>query len=137
MAFLIDSSVLIDIERQASGLSSLVERLGDESVGMAAITASELLHGVHRADSALRRARRERFVEAVLSAVAVYPFDLDVARVHARVWADLAAAGCRIGAHDLIIAATALTHELALATGNADEFRRVEGLQLIAGWTTP
>ena len=56
-----------------------------------------------------------------------------MARVHARIWADLAAAGERIGAHDLLIAATALAHDLPLATGPAAEFRRVKGLELIDG----
>ncbi len=131
MAILVDTGFLIDLEREAAGAPALVDRLGDEIVGVATITASELLHGVHRANSAQRRARRRRFVEAVFSAVAIYPFDLQVARVHARIWADLAAAGKRIGAHDLMIAATALAHDLPLVTGNAAEFRRVEGLQLI------
>jgi predicted nucleic acid-binding protein len=36
-----------------------------------------------------------------------------------------------IGAHDLWIAATALAHGLAVATGNAAEFRRVPGLRVI------
>lgn len=131
MAVLVDSSVVIDIERDTADLSALVERLGDETVAMAAVTAAELLHGVHRARSAQRRARRGRFVEAVLGAVAVLPFDLEVARIHARVWADLAAAGRTIGAHDMIIAATALAHELPLATDNRAEFGRVEGLELV------
>lgn len=134
MAFLVDTSVVIDIERQAAGVEALVERFGDESVGLAAITVSELLHGVHRADGAQRRARRERFVAAVLAAVTVHPFDLEVARVHARIWADLAAAGRRIGAHDLMIAATALAHDVPLATHNRGELSRVEGLKLIGDW---
>jgi hypothetical protein len=46
----------------------LQEQLGpDEEVGIAAITASELLHGVHRATPE-HRTRREAFVEAVLAA---------------------------------------------------------------------
>lgn len=134
MAVLLDSSVLIALERDSAGVHRLVERSGGETAAISAVTASELLHGVNRAESAQRRARREGFVETVLSALVVYPFDLAVARVHARIWADLAAAGRRIGAHDLIIAATALAHDLPLATRNSDEFRRVEGLELIAGW---
>lgn len=122
------------MERRAAGVGTLLERAGDERVAISAVTASELLHGAHRADGAQRRARRERFVEAVLAAVAVYPFDLAAARIHARIWADLAAAGRRIGAHDLIIAATALAHDLPLATSNAGEFGRVEGLRLVDGW---
>jgi predicted nucleic acid-binding protein len=51
----------------------LEERLGpDEEAGIAAITASELLHGVHRATPE-HRARREAFVEAVLTAFPPLP----------------------------------------------------------------
>ena len=53
-------------------------------------------------------------------------------RVHAAVWAYLAAAGTLIGAHDLWIAATAVTHGLDLATGDATSFRRVPGLTVYA-----
>jgi predicted nucleic acid-binding protein len=54
--------------------------------------------------------------------------DLAVARHHARIWSDLQRHGLVIGAHDLIIAATALTHGLVVLTGNVRVFGRVEGL---------
>ena len=41
----------------------------------------ELVHGIHRADTAKRRARREAFVEELLSAVAIYPLTTDIARL--------------------------------------------------------
>jgi predicted nucleic acid-binding protein len=37
-----------------------------------------------------------------------------------------------IGAHDLIIAATALSHGCAVLTTNAAEFARVPGLEVLA-----
>jgi predicted nucleic acid-binding protein len=94
------------------------------------ITASELLHGVHRADGALR-ARRLAFVEHLLAGLPVLPITERVARLHASVWADLAGRGQMIGAHDLWIAATALSHDMSLATGNARELDRVPGLRVI------
>lgn len=66
----------------------------------------------------------------MLDTVPVVAFDLDVARVHARVRARLLARGERIGAHDLIIAATALCRGLGVMTHNTREFARVEGLVL-------
>ena len=123
MGTLLDSSVLIRLERSGSTLT-----LGDdEEVAIAAITASELLHGVHRADPR-RRAQREAFVEHVLHVLPVYPFSLETARVHARLWADLAATGHLIGPHDLILAATALALGWSVATYNGSEFSRVPGL---------
>jgi tRNA(fMet)-specific endonuclease VapC len=77
---LIDSSVLIATERQALHLDAAMVAFADEPVGMAAITASELLHGVHRAASAAQRQRRETFVERLLAVLPVLPFDLVTAR---------------------------------------------------------
>lgn len=125
MGTLLDTSVLIRAEREEQQLSIS----GDEEVAISAITASELLHGVHRARSE-HRARRQAFVELVLRTFPVKPFDLDVARVHARIWADLTAAGTPIGPHDLIVAATALALGWSVATLNRAEFERVPGLTL-------
>ena len=130
MAFLIDSSIFVAFERSGEAPAAFLERLGDQEVALAAITASELLHGVHRAEGAVRRGRRERFVETVLTAVPVLPFTLEVARIHSRLWADLRKRGELIGAHDLLIAATALTHGLAVATLNRRHFEKVQELEL-------
>ena len=63
------------------------------------------------------------------------PITEPVARVHADIWAELADRGDLIGAHDLWIAATALTHGLGLATRNAADFQRVPALRVIAAPT--
>lgn len=84
----------------------------------------------HRANSAERRHRRNQWVERILDAIPVIPFDLEVARVHSRLWADLVARGEVIGAHDLLVAATALDHDLDLATFD-DHFGRIEGLRIV------
>ena len=128
---ILDTSILIATERQAIRFESFLEKLGDEPVAMAAITASELLHGCHRATDAGTRARRSAFVDALLDAIPVLPFGLPEARRHAALWADLVLSGDIIGPHDLLIAATALAHGQALATLNHREFARVPGLRLI------
>ena len=86
--------------------------------------------GVHRADGTARRARRQAFVEALLDLLPVLPFDLTAARVHAGLWAELRERGLMIGAHDLLIAATAVAGSLKVLTRNLREFERVEGLRV-------
>jgi tRNA(fMet)-specific endonuclease VapC len=136
----LDTTVFIDLERATHGLPparagmEVAERLaaqlgGDEEVGIAAITASELLHGVHRATSQYR-ARREAFVEGVLTAFPTLSFDLLVARAHARLWAGLAAAGAEVGAHDRLVAATAISVGWRVATANARHFNHVPELDV-------
>src|SRR5579863_6269059 len=109
----------------------LEEQLGaDEEVGLAAITASELLHGVHRATPE-HRGQREAFVEAVLAAFPPLPFGLLAARLHARLWADLVAAGQDVGAHDRLVAATAITAGWRVGTANLRHFDRIAGLDIL------
>lgn len=131
MAILIDTSVLIDVERGRLSLASLLRAASDadEDVAMAAVTASELLHGVHRLHGA-RAARADAFVEGLLDLVPVIPFDLPEARTHARLSADLQARGVPVGAHDLLIAATALTSDYRVVTRDLRSFPRIEGLEV-------
>jgi predicted nucleic acid-binding protein len=128
---LIDSSVLIAAERGQLDLEGLLLDRGDEDFALSAVTASELLHGVHRAETDARRGRREAYVEALLAAFPVIPFDLAAARMHARLAARAAAGGVSLGAHDLIIAATALAKDLGVVTRDARSFPRIAELSLI------
>ena len=76
---------------------------GKTELALAAISASELLHGIHRLRASARKIRAEAWVEAILGALPIVPFDLACARAHARLGAHLARKGVTIGAHDLVI----------------------------------
>jgi tRNA(fMet)-specific endonuclease VapC len=127
MAVLIDTSVLVHVERRGH---SLDEAIGEQDRAISVITASELLHGVHRARTGAIRARRAAFVEHLLSAIEPLPITTAVARAHAEIWAELESDGNLIGAHDLWIAATALSQGMEVATANARDFERVPGLSV-------
>ena len=131
MGLILDSSVIIASERSRFDLLQLLDAYADAAIRIAAVTSSELLHGWERAPAGKRRDRRKAFVEGVLRLLPAIPFDLDVARVHARLWASLEARGEMIGAHDLLIAATCVEADDALATLNRSEFSRVPGLKLV------
>ena len=110
------TSVFVAAERGRLNPATLRHEDDNEEIAMAAITASELLHGVHRLKGAVARTRAERFVEDLLSSIPVIPFDLHVARMHARLDAELSSAGTAVGDADLLIASTAV----ALCDGNND-----------------
>ncbi|MCC7541756.1 MAG: type II toxin-antitoxin system VapC family toxin [Deltaproteobacteria bacterium] len=101
MGALIDSSVFIAAERGRLDLASWLAAHADQTFALSVVTASELLHGVHRAPAGRRRAARLALVESILATYPVHGVDIDVARVHARVWATMAAKGSAIAAHDL------------------------------------
>jgi tRNA(fMet)-specific endonuclease VapC len=133
MGILIDSCLLIHLERNKTDVSSYVQGRDEEEIFLSVVSASELLHGVHRATDSKIRAKRLAFVEAVLTALPVLHIDLSTARSHAQMWAELTARGQMIGVHDGWIAATCLAHGLSLATSNLREFHRVSGL-VIEKW---
>lgn len=135
MGLIIDSSLLIAAERGRFDMEAFLEaEAAMEAVFITSVTASELLHGVHRA-TPNRRARREAYVESVLDDLPILSFDLPCARRHARLWAMLEVSGNRIGAHDMMIAAICLRFGHKLATLNEGEFARVEGLILVKART--
>lgn len=129
MALLIDTDLLIDLERPGGTLAG-AWFLGDEDCAISVITVSELLHGAQRATGSRRR-HRSAFVEHLLADLRPVPITEVVARVHADIWSDLAEKGSILGAHDLWIAATAMAHGFGLATRNTTEFSRVDGLRLV------
>ncbi len=49
MGILIDASILIEFERGRIDLAPRIHGRAQEEVNLSVITASELLHGVHRA----------------------------------------------------------------------------------------
>jgi tRNA(fMet)-specific endonuclease VapC len=116
-------------ERGSLDLQRVLEDAADEPVVVAAITAAELLHGVRRLKGA-QQARAEMFVEALLDRLPIVPFDLDTARVHASLSADLRSRGQAVGAHDLLIAATAVYLDYDIATRDVRSFPRIRGLRV-------
>ena len=130
MGALIDSSVLIHLERGSSDIEQLVANRENEEMFLSVVAASELLHGVHRAVDDDVGARRAAWVEALLVWIPVLPIDLATARLHSQLWSDLQKKGEMIGPHDAWIAATAIRHGLSVLTLNRREFDRVSGLRL-------
>ena len=131
MGLMLDTNVFIHFERSGNSIDfSKWEKYGD--VYISAITSSELLVGVHYAKTEAQKVRRSAFVESVLAKIPILSFETEEARVHARLFATLDRQGKMIGAHDLIIAATAIVHNCAVLTENTKKFERVPGLETIS-----
>ena len=126
---ILDTTVLVDAERGGDSLGEVIDD-GDD-VAVAALTVAELKVGVQLAKGR-RRDKRERFVAAVLDAVSIEPYDLDVAEAHAALLAHVRREGTPRGAHDLIIAATAGACERQVVSSDQTGFVELPGV-LIAG----
>jgi predicted nucleic acid-binding protein len=130
MGVIFDTSFLIEAERRESEIGQFVKNREQETFGISVISVVELLHGVHRADSTKKRLKRSAYVEKVIELFPIYNFEIITARIYSELWADLNKKGIQIGAHDLIIGATALSLGFSVATVYLRHFERIEGLKI-------
>jgi tRNA(fMet)-specific endonuclease VapC len=131
MRYLLDSSVCVDVLRARRPALRRLAGISPDATAVSVMTVAELRHGLLRARA--QEAASERLAR-FLELIEVLPFDAAAAAHHAQVRHALALAGTPIGERDLVIAATALAHQVVVATGNVGEFRRVPGLR-VEEWT--
>jgi len=130
MGVIFDTSEIITLERNRQEIEAIVRGREDEPFGISVVTVAELLHGVERADTEVRKINRQAFVEKVMEFFPTFPFDTAVARIYARIWASLAKRNLLVGAHDLIIAATAISLNYTVITSNIRDYGKIEGLKV-------
>jgi tRNA(fMet)-specific endonuclease VapC len=130
MAIILDADVIIKGEKGNFDLIAWLDRQAGQNLEIAAITIAELWHGIERA-TASHRAKRERYLRAVVEGLGAIPYTEATALVHARLWANLESSGKMIGAHDLILASAALERGSVVATFNRRHFDLVPGLKVI------
>ncbi len=131
MAIILDTDVVIRGEKGTFDLQGWLIHLANEEIEIAAITVAELWHGVERA-SAEHRPRRQAYLETVFTFLPVIAYTDEIAREHARIWAEAEAAGTMTGYYDLIVAATARHRGSRLATFHRRHFEHIRGLDLVA-----
>ena len=124
---ILDTTALIAIER---GDRSLVEALGDgDDVALATASIAELLVGVELADVS-RHPRRVELINRIVSEITAEDYTAAVAKTHASLMAHVRRTGRPRGAHDLIIAATALATERIVVTADSRGFAYLPGLEV-------
>jgi tRNA(fMet)-specific endonuclease VapC len=128
MTHLLDTDFCIHLLR---GNPTAVNRASQQSpsdLAISAITHYELLYGVEKCPPAWRKKESGK-VRLLLQHLQVLPFTDGTAAHAATVRAKLESNGRSIGPMDVLIAATALEHNLPLVTSNLGEFQRVPDLQ--------
>ena len=90
---------------------------------VSSITVYELLRG----DNLIE----DTYWKAMFNNINILDFDSACAECAAKIYLDLKSRGLLIEAEDLLIAATAVRHQIKLATGNTKHFSRVENLVLV------
>lgn len=134
MGLILDSSVVIDAERRGETVVRLIERVvgatGDQETALSAVGLTELVHGLHRANTDALRLRRQAFLDEVLADFTVYPYTKETALLAGRLDAEQRSRSIVIPYADLLIGATALSLGFSVLTVNARHFGQVPGLSV-------
>lgn len=125
----LETTFVVDLEREAlegeTGAAHVfLDGHPDHGLAIALTTAGELACGPAPAE----KARWQMLIRPLR----VLAPDLETAWHYGQVYKYLRRNGLLIGANDLWIAATALTHGLPVVTRNLDHYRRVPGLDTVS-----
>jgi len=135
MGLILDSSVVIDAERRGETAERLVERAvrvaGDQETALSAVGLTELVHGLHRANTPALRLRRQAFLDDLLAGLTVYPYTKETALLAGKLDAEQRSRGVVIPYPDLLIGATALSLGFSVLTANTRHFAQVPGLSVV------
>ena len=125
MKYLVDANVLSEPTKMAPA-ARVIDwlRKHERDLLVDSIILGELCIGVRTLPAGRKRTRLEQWFEALAEAIECLPWDAAVGRRWAQLVVDLRRKGHPLPLLDGMIAATALTHGLTLATRNVLDFRK-------------
>ena len=128
MRYLLDTCVISDFIKGEPGTFRRFKQVSPTNLAVSSITEMELRYGLAW-NPRVTENKREAIMDT-LASVTILPFNSAAAGQAAEIRALLKSQGTPIGPYDVLIAATALQHNLIMVTANQREFERVPGLRL-------
>jgi len=125
---LLDTNILSDVVRNPSGRAAAhLSLMKPGEAATSIIAAAELRFGYVRVASK----RLEHLIEGVLSNLEIISWEAPADMAYARIRTLLERRGAGVGQNDMLIAAHALTLNVALVTANERHFTRIPGLKVL------
>jgi len=126
MKYLLDTTWVVEYLRGNQEVIARIQELQEEGLAVSIVSVAELYEGVFRSNNP---SGNETALKDLLTAVTILDLTPDICKVYGEEKAKLLQKGTVIGALDLLIAATALNHDLVLLTADRD-YERVEDLRV-------
>lgn len=131
--YLLDTNICIFYFKNKYGIEAKLKAVGESNVFISEITISELKFGVANTEDLKKREKNRRTVEKFQSSANIIPI-ISVLDIYATERARLKKLGKSLDDFDLLIGATALTHNLIMVTNNTAHLGRMNGI-VIEDWT--
>ena len=133
MLYFLDSNICITFLREGKKADLIRRKIllyTRKNVQIPSVVSGELMHGAFKSNNAENMDKVKRF----LSKFVIVPFDYEASEIYGQIRTDLERRGKLISFPDMLIAATALSHNATLVTNNTQEFFRIDTLKL-SDWT--
>lgn len=127
MTYLVDTDRVAEYLKGRADAVALLTRLRTDGLAISLVTFGEIYDGIY---GGYDPAAAERLFRQFLRRITVLTLNRTIMRRFARLRGELRRRGQLIPDPDLLIAATALHHDLTLITGNRRHFERVPDLRL-------
>lgn len=127
MSYLIDTDVVADWLNSRPATLHMLPTLQTEGLAISLITYGEVYDGIFSGRDS--RAAEQAF-RRFLRGTTVLPLTRTIMKRFARIRGQLRRQGLTVQDPDLLIAATALTHEMTLVTRNVRHFLRIPDLAI-------
>ena len=134
MRYLLDTCVISDFIKGELGTQARLKQTPPIDIAVSVITVMELRYGL--LINPQRAHKIEPAIVSFLTSVTILAFGNPEAERAAQIRAILRTQGQPIGPYDVLIAATALQHNLLMITANQREFDRVPTLR-VENWRSP
>ncbi len=131
MKYLLDTCTISHLLKDRGKVSHNFMRRHSKTLAISTLSIMELEYGFILKDN--RYAKEHQDLKRLLAQITILSFSHETAKIAAATRANLKVRGVPIGEYDLLIAATALEHNLVCVTSNVKEFERVENL-VIEDW---
>ncbi|WP_427160016.1 type II toxin-antitoxin system VapC family toxin [Aliinostoc sp. HNIBRCY26] len=128
MGYLLDTCVISDFVKGEEMTLKKLKSSNPKDIFISSLTVMEVKYGL--AINPQRAIKIQSLIETLLTTVTIIPFGLTEAEQAAQIRSNLKKLGTPIGAYDVLIAATAITHNHILVTSNIREFQRIASLQI-------
>lgn len=126
MKYLLDTNVLISLFKNKYGIRDAILAVGRKQCVISTLTIGELLVGAYKG----KDVRQRNEVEKTKELFSTIPVSEAIIDVYAKTRATLELQGIRIDDIDLLIASTAIYHNLIVVTHNVKHFDRIPGVQV-------
>jgi tRNA(fMet)-specific endonuclease VapC len=128
MGYLLDTCVVSDFVKGEQNTLKQLKSISPTDIFISSLTVMEVKYGL--AINPQKAIKIQPLIEPFLTSITVLPFNSQEAEKAAEIRGILKIAGSPIGAYDVLIAATALSHNYIIVTSHVREFQRVPNLQI-------